>query len=200
MHGDSGVITTIAVNRQDSGQSVRINVGDVLEVSLSEREPTAGWKAEFDESILGLVAETAGESVWLLGEGDQNTVRQFRAKKEGNTTLRMLYQRLGDAGVATLDTFTLEVTVGAAPPPPKERVRVPLPEMVFILIQVFIFAVAFFVVSFLFGVYAGRPHELPEPTSLLVGLIGAVFAGAVAAWSLIRLLSILIYHRTSGGR
>jgi len=176
-----------------------MSVGDVLEVSLAEREPTAGWKAEYDGDILGLVAETAGESVWLLGEMDQKTVRQFRAKKDGHTTLRMLYQKMGDAGIATLDTFTLEVTVGSAVAPPRERERVPLPEMVLILVEIFFFAAAFFVVSFLFGVYAGRPHEADDPVGMLIGLIGAVFAGAVAGWTLIRLLGVLVHHRMSRG-
>jgi len=188
------VFSTISVERPDSGQTVRMSVGDILEVNLAEDEPTAAWKAEFDQEILGLVSETTGESVYLLSDLHQRTVRQFRAKKEGQTTLRMLYQRFGDAGVATRDTFTLDVVVGHAAPVRKERQPVPLPEMALILVEVFLFAAAFLAISFMFGIYAGQSHSVPSPTKMFIALTGAVLAGSVAGFTLLRLVGMVIHH------
>jgi hypothetical protein len=190
------VITTVSVTKQDSGQVVHLNVGDVLEVSLGEQEPTAAWKAEVDEEILGLISQSAGESVWLLGETEQRTVRQFRAKKEGHATLKMSYQRLGDTGISTLDTFTRDVTVGSPPAEAPKRQRVPLPEMVFVLTEIFLLAAAFVYVAFTLAVYAGQQQPEQSMPNVMVGLTGTVLAGAVAIFCLLRVLSMIVNRAT----
>lgn len=186
------MITTVSATKQDSGRTVHLTVGDILEVSLAEHEPTAAWKAEIDEDILGLVSQSAGESVWLLGETEQRTVRQFRAKKEGHAALKMSYQRLGETGITTLDTFTLDVTVGNPPVEVVERERVPLPEMALILIEILLFAAAFVYVAFTLAVYAGQPEPLQSMTKVMVGLTGTVLAGAVGVFCLLRLVGTII--------
>lgn len=188
------MITTVSVTKQDSGKQVQLRVGDILEVSLAEHEPTAAWKVEVDEDIMGLMSQSAGESVWLLGETEQRSVRQFRAKKEGQTTLQMMYQRLGETGIATLDTFTLDVTVGTPPPEILKRARVALPEMFFILIQVLLYSAAFFYVAFSFSVYAGQPHEEPSMKNVMLGLTGSVLAGAAGVFCLLRVVQTLVDH------
>jgi predicted secreted protein len=186
------VITTVSVTKQDSGQKVHLNTGDILEVSLVEREPTAAWKVQVDEDVIGLLSQSAGESVWLLGESEQRSVRQFRAKKEGRTTLQLLYQRIGDTGITTLDTFTLDVTVGTPPVEARERERLPLPEIVFILMEVSVYSAAFFFIAFSFSVYAGQPQEEPNMKNVMLGLTGSVMAGAVGLFCLLRLVHVLI--------
>ena len=186
------MITTVSVTKQDSGQKVHLNTGDILEVSLVEREPTAAWKVQVDEDVLGLLSQSAGESVWLLGESEQRSVRQFRAKKEGRTTLQLLYQRIGDTGITTIDTFTLDVTVGTPPVQARERERLPLPEIVFILMEVILYSAAFFFIAFSLSVYAGQPHEETSMKNVMIGLTGSVMAGAVGLFCLLRLVHVLI--------
>ena len=104
----------VSVTDANDGESVAIEVGQELEVSLPANPSTGfGWTIAIDDpSVLEQVSqpEFASDSVGTVGAGGVLTIR-FIGRAAGSTELRLDYERPFE-DVAPEDTFLLEVTVG----------------------------------------------------------------------------------------
>jgi inhibitor of cysteine peptidase len=103
----------LSVSEQDMGCLARLASGDRLEVTL-QGNPTTGYTWEVaagDPAVLAVVGEPefVADS-GALGSGGQ-VVTRFAAVGAGQTTLRMIYHRPFEPGVAPLKTFELIVVV-----------------------------------------------------------------------------------------
>jgi inhibitor of cysteine peptidase len=104
---------TKMIGANDAGKTVTLKVGETLEVAL-EGNPTTGyqWEAEsLDTSVLKQVGEAAfTPASTAIGSGGQTTLR-FEATASGQTTLKLIYHRSWETGVAPLKTFEVPVQV-----------------------------------------------------------------------------------------
>jgi inhibitor of cysteine peptidase len=98
----------------DTGSSVQLRQGQDLEVTL-QGNPTTGYTWEVlpgAETILEQQGEPKYEAESnLLGAGGSFTFT-FKAVTEGETSLRLIYHRTFEPGVAPLQTFEAKVVVG----------------------------------------------------------------------------------------
>ena len=104
---------TKMIGSNDAGKMVTLKVGDTLEVTL-EGNPTTGynWEADsLDTTILKQVGEPAfTPASTAIGSGGQVTLR-FEAAGSGQTTLKLIYHRSWETGVAPLKTFEVPAQV-----------------------------------------------------------------------------------------
>ena len=103
------------VGREAAGSLIRVPVGTVLDVRVSEN-PTTGyrWAVEGgDEAVLPLVADTykPGSAV---GSGGTRVLR-FLARRPGRTSLHLVHRRSWQADVPPPDHFDLDVLVEPTP-------------------------------------------------------------------------------------
>jgi inhibitor of cysteine peptidase len=111
--GDQAPVGEVRVGAGDDGGQVALAPRQVLAVEL-ESNPTTGygWEAvDLDTAVLRQVGEAdyRPESN-LVGGGGVETFH-FQAVGAGQTTVKLVYRRPWEQGVAPLKTFTVEVTV-----------------------------------------------------------------------------------------
>ena len=101
----------------DNGKSFTVKVGDTIKIVLPGNTTTGyAWAAalgEKDAAILVANGEPAyadGNNGSVVGAGGTFTF-DFRAAKAGQATLRLLYQRPWENGVAAAQTFQVTITV-----------------------------------------------------------------------------------------
>ena len=191
--------TTLALNREDSGKSIRLALGDTIQVTLPEMDPLAAWKAEVDTSVLAYAQQADQDSYWLLGEDLQTFVRVFEARAEGETDLVLTCQKIGETRVDVLDVWRVHVVVGnparrkAAPvtPAAKEAAAEPAPaagDMVVILFEVLLLAMAAFMLAFRLAILAFNTST----SDTLFGLLGIIGAGTVTIYVAHKIVFILL--------
>lgn len=104
---------TVKVTGEDDNRSVKLSVGDILEVTL-DGNPTTGYQwevAQVDGSVLKKVGETEyATSEAGLGAGGKVTLR-FEAASVGETTLNLVYHRPFEQETPPTKTFTLAIEV-----------------------------------------------------------------------------------------
>lgn len=93
-----------------SGQAVNVSVNDTFDITL-DSNPTTGysWQAEYDEAYLVLVDRTFKPSSDAVGAGGVE-VFTFRALKDGETKVTMVYKRAWEA--TSLKSQVFEVKIG----------------------------------------------------------------------------------------
>jgi len=188
------VQTRVSVDREDNGKSIRLGVGDVLEVSLPETSAQAVWQVEVDTNVLAVVSSpTNTQTVWVLDEVDHMHMRTFRAAKVGHAVLKMSYNSV--ASGAALATFTLEVTIGDAPKPKAIRQPMPAPQLVIALFQSLLIALAggFLGVRLTMLVVAAISAEdrlKIGSLDLLIALLGTVAMATIAGFLLLRIIAL----------
>jgi predicted secreted protein len=105
------------VNEDDDGGRVKLQLGQILVVTL-ESNPTTGYRweqAENAESVLRQIGEAefkpseTGDPP-LVGAGGWEILR-FRASSAGQMTLQLVYHRPWEEGVEPLKTFSLQIIV-----------------------------------------------------------------------------------------
>jgi hypothetical protein len=163
-------------------------VGDILEVRLPEKETTAAWKAEVDESILS--PEAADEGVFVLTGMTQLSTRRLRASRDGTARLTMLYQSIEEDQIRTLSTFTLDVAVGHPERIKIQREQVPIPERFLIFMQVLLYSVAFAFISW--RLVRSRFGEAAGLVDVVIGLLGLFLAGTIGIFLFFRMARILV--------
>ncbi len=106
----------IELTEPDDGASLTLAPGHTVTITLTSN-PTTGfeWKvAELDEAILEQVGKAAYESSdpggTRAGAGGKTTFR-FKAVKNGETALKLIYHRPWEKDVAPAKSFYLEATV-----------------------------------------------------------------------------------------
>ena len=107
--------SVVTVSEPDRGETVRMRVGDTLEVVLEENATTGYlWELMSDnEPVLKQVGEKELRSDFnLLGSAGRMTKR-FRAEAAGKTVLRLVYRRPFEKDAAPARTF--EATVAVEP-------------------------------------------------------------------------------------
>jgi len=201
------VQTKISVGKEDSGKSIQLGVGDLLEVNLPETDARAAWRVEVDAAVLAPVSSpTNTQTVWVLDEADQMHQRTFRALKVGRAQLSMTYSQV-ESG-APVSSFLLEVAVGNPPKPKPIRQALPAPHLLIILCEAFLGAVAAAVLAFDLSRVAAniineqsqllqiadqahlRVHLEVGQGDLLLGLFGTVAMATVAGYLLLRIVTI----------
>jgi inhibitor of cysteine peptidase len=103
----------VMLTEENSGQSIDINTGQQLVISL-EGNPTTGYTWEvgsMDEAVLKQIGEPEFKSSsGALGAGGV-MILQFQAISEGDTALRLVYHRPWEQGIAPEKTFEVNVVV-----------------------------------------------------------------------------------------
>lgn len=106
--------SNVRVGASEDGGQIELAQGQVLVIEL-ESNPTTGYQwtvEEVDVSILKQLGDAQYERTGpaMPGAGGSETFR-FEAVAAGETTLRLIYHRPWEEGVAPGQTFTLEVIV-----------------------------------------------------------------------------------------
>jgi hypothetical protein len=198
--------TKVSVGKEDYGKSIRLGVGDILEVSLPETDARAAWRVEVDTDVLVPISSpTNTQTVWVLDEADQMHLRSFRGARQGRATLSMTYSQV--EGGASLNEFKLEVTIGNPPKPKPIRQAMPAPQLLIMMVELFIIAIGGALLSFrLTTVAANALQEKSQlaqiaergqmqlqlnvgQADLLLGILGTVALGAVAGYALLRIVT-----------
>jgi inhibitor of cysteine peptidase len=111
--GDQAPVGEVRVGAGDDGGQVALAPQQVLAVEL-ESNPTTGygWEAvDVDRAVLRQVGEADyRQGADRLGSGGVQTFH-FQAVGAGQTTLKLVYRRPWEQGVAPLKMFTVGVTV-----------------------------------------------------------------------------------------
>ncbi|UCH36237.1 MAG: hypothetical protein JSV65_07760 [Armatimonadota bacterium] len=184
--------TKISVGKEDSGKSIQLGVGDLLEVGLPETDPRAAWHVEVDADVLAPVSSpTNTQAVWVLDEVEQMHIRTFRAARVGRAVLKMLYARM--EGGAAVDAFTLEAVIGNPPKTKPIRQQMPASQLLVMFFQAFLIAAAGAYLSFRLSALVatlidGRRPQV-DTADLLLGLLGTVAMGTVAGYALVRIVA-----------
>lgn len=108
-----GASKTIELDAADNGAAVELSPGQVVAISLDSNPSTGySWEAvDLDESILKQDGEPEFEQApGLVGANGLQTLR-FKAVGAGTITLKLVYHRPWETGIAPLETWTVEVTV-----------------------------------------------------------------------------------------
>ncbi|HUT73463.1 MAG TPA: protease inhibitor I42 family protein [Armatimonadota bacterium] len=192
--------TKVSVGKEDDGKSIRLGVGDLLELSLPETDAAASWHVEVDANVLAVVSSpTNTQTVWLLDEADQTRLWTFRAARTGYALLKLSYDSIENG--AAVDHFALEVTVGDAPKPKPIRQPLPASQLIIVLFQSFLIAAAGALLSFRMATLTAQVLDLNDAvqvaqSDLLLALLGTVGLATVAGFLLVRIIALF----TSRGR
>ena len=198
--------TKVSVGKDDYGKSIRLGVGDLLEVSLPETDARAAWHVEVDTDVLTpMSSPTNTQTVWVLDDADQMHLRTFRAAHQGRAMLKMTYSQV--EGGAAVNQFSLEVTVGNPPKPKPIRESIPAPQLMIMMVEIFIIAIAGALLSFRLTTVAANALQEKEQIAqiaeraqmqfqlnvgqadLLLGILGTVGLGALAGYALLRIIT-----------
>jgi predicted secreted protein len=103
----------IVVTEQDSGNTIELRSGDILELVL-DSNPTTGFTWEIEPIDTGVLLQI-GEPEFkpdteLLGSGGKFTCR-FEAASSGQTLLRLVYGRPFEQGLPQARTFQANIVV-----------------------------------------------------------------------------------------
>jgi hypothetical protein len=184
------VQTRVSVSSEDNGKSIRLGVGDVLEVSLPETNAGAAWRVEVNTDVLAPVSSpTNTQAVWVLDEAEPMHLRIFRAVRVGYALLKMSYDAVADG--TPRGSFALEVSVGDALKPRRLREAMPTPQLVILLFEFFLVTLAGALLSLRMAlVVAARASS--ATADLLVALLGTVAMGTIAVFLLLRIASFFV--------
>lgn len=193
------VSTTLALAKEDSGKTIRLAVGDTVQITLPELDPLAAWKVDVDTSVLAYAEQADQDSYWLLGEDLATFVRIFQARAEGETPLVMTCQKIGENRVQVLDTFRIFVIVGnpprRKPAPPAETVTEVeskpargTSEQVMVLFEVLALALFAFLLAYRLAVVAMDTARISDLMFGLLGIIGSAVVTVYVAWKLVDIL------------
>jgi len=114
--GSAAATRIVGVGGNKNGENVRIDVGDVIVVSLSAQPASSGygWRvAAINRQVLRPDSATyiaGARPATVVGYGGVQ-VMLFKAIRQGKSALKINYRK---AGSAVNRTFELNVTVGAA--------------------------------------------------------------------------------------
>ena len=114
--GSAAATRIVGVGGNKNGENVRIDVGDVIVVSLSAQPASSGygWRvAAINRQVLRPDSDTyiaGARPSTVVGYGGVQ-VMLFKAIRQGKSALKINYRK---AGSAVNRTFELNVTVGAA--------------------------------------------------------------------------------------
>lgn len=108
--------TTVTVTEQDAGTTVELCLGDSLKIALQGDLSSAGfgWYLQsFDTAMIEQVGEkdVACDVSPPLAGGECTETVEFKAIGLGQTTVRMMYQRIWETDVPPLQTFEITVVV-----------------------------------------------------------------------------------------
>ena len=104
---------SVKLCEKDTGQTVEMSVGDVLEVAL-KGNPTMGytWSAAFpDKGILKQVGETKFEPDRKTRGSGGNIILSFEAAKVGKISLKLIYHRPFEKNKPPIKTFEVKVII-----------------------------------------------------------------------------------------
>ena len=109
-------VAEVTLNASNDGGQQTLARGQAVVVTL-DSNPTTGYSwavADVDNNVLRQVGDpvyqTANSNPKVLGAGGAQIFR-FEAASAGTTTLKMVYRRSWETGVAPIKTFTVQVTV-----------------------------------------------------------------------------------------
>jgi predicted secreted protein len=114
--GSAAATRVIGVGGNKNGEDVKIDVGDVIVVSLSSHPPASGyaWRvATINRSVLRPDSATfvpGARASTVVGYGGVQ-ILMFKAIRQGKSALKLNYRK---AGSAVNRTFELNVTVAPA--------------------------------------------------------------------------------------
>ncbi len=112
----SGKSKTVKLTEKDAGNTVNLNKGDILEVTLAGN-PTTGYSWEnqsLDKAILQQKGDwefTADNATSGFVGSPGNFVFHFEAVGAGQTTLKLIYYRSFEPNVPPEKTFEVMVVV-----------------------------------------------------------------------------------------
>ena len=196
------VSTTLALNREDDGKTIRLAVGDTVQVTLPELDPLAAWKVDVDSTVITYAEQSDQESYWLLGDDLSTFVRIFQARGEGVTELVLTCQKIGDNRVQVLDTWRVTTIVGnprrqqaAAPTaaPTPQQAATPAKhegsgESIVLLFELLLMSMAAFLLSSRLATLAINISDVDT----IFGLLGALGTGIVTIYVAVKLVSVLL--------
>lgn len=194
------VSTTLALNREDDGKTIRLAVGDTVQVTLPELDPLAAWKVDADSTVITYAEQSDQDSYWLLGDDLSTFVRIFQARGEGVTELVMTCQKIGDNRVDVLDTWRITVIVGnprrqrqATPAAPAQQQAAPAKhegsgEGIILLFELLLMSMAAFLLSSRLATLAINISDVDT----IFGLLGALGTGIVTIYVAVKLVSVLL--------
>jgi inhibitor of cysteine peptidase len=110
----SAVSSSINVSGKDSGKTVKMKKGDILQISGLEGNPTTGYTWEPESKDLKML-KYGGEPVYkatseAVGAAGTFTL-SFTAVSSGQETLKLVYHRPWESGVKPLATYEVTVIV-----------------------------------------------------------------------------------------
>jgi len=107
--------TVIKLNKNDSGKTIELDTGNILEITLIANNTTGyQWKiSNINSSILKKISEEYfpdKASQNIVGSGGKFVVK-FKAENIGNSSLEMVYRRSFEKDIAPAEKFNLNVLV-----------------------------------------------------------------------------------------
>lgn len=104
---------SVKLSEKDLGQTVKMSVGDVLEIAL-KGNPTTGYiwgVASPDKRILKQVGETKFEPDRKARGSGGNIILRFEAAMAGEISLKLMYHRPFEKNKPPIKTFEVKVIV-----------------------------------------------------------------------------------------
>ena len=108
------LISPMNLSAQDAGSTIRLKVGQILDITL-EGNPTTGYSWEVAPVSENLLAQ---QGEWeftpdsnALGSGGTVTLR-FKAVQSGNAELKLIYHRTFEPEEQPIQTFRINLVVG----------------------------------------------------------------------------------------
>ena len=105
--------TTVTLGEAQAGSQSSLYIGDMLQVNL-EGNPSTGytWSVEaLDATVLRMIGEPEFHPASSALGASGTLTYQFEAVGAGQTTLKLIYSRPFEKGVAPIKTFTASVLV-----------------------------------------------------------------------------------------
>jgi len=109
-------VAEVKLDTSNDGGQKELARGQTLIVTL-DSNPTTGYSwavADVDKNVLHQIGDSVYQSSNtnpnVVGAGGKETFH-FEAANAGTTTLKMIYRRPWETGVAPIKTFTVQVTV-----------------------------------------------------------------------------------------
>ena len=113
--GEQKNAAVIKLNKDDSGKTIELSVGNIFEITLAANN-TAGYQWEISSintSVLEKISEEYipdNASQNIVGSGGK-FVGKFKAVNIGNSALEMVYHRTFEKDVAPVKKFNINVLV-----------------------------------------------------------------------------------------